>query len=462
MNTHNRIKKSIIISITLIVLGFSISLSTAGIQHNTVAEYRQISTRDSGVLTVYYIDVGQGDSILIETPENNYMLIDAGTYNTPPYVPNFLSSLGVTTLQVFVATHPHADHIGQAAAVLNMCTVLSIYHPGMTYNSATYRSFIAAAQAEGCPIYTDDNVNPGDYIPIDNTITCQILYLNKNASDANDASIVLKVIYGQVSFLFTGDASSATDSTLVPNWDINCDILKVSHHGSYSSSSNYFLDEATPAVSVISCGLNNSYGHPHQETLDRLRAHNSSIYRTDLNGTVTVTTDGASWNISYEKPQTPPMQPILNGPLRGIKGQEYTYTVNTRDPNGESVYYLVDWGDGNMSSWLGPYGSGQTVTASHLWSTRGTYQVKAKAKDASDAESGWSVPLIVNIFKLGDVNNDGWVSWRDIDPFVAAIGTTEEQFQTQYPSYAWIAADCNQDGYVNWRDINPFVALMNT
>ena len=167
-----------------------------------------------------------------------------------------------------------------------------------------------------------------------------------------------------------------------------------------------------------------------------------------------------AFNVLANNPPNTPTIP--SGRTKGIRNTSYTYTTSAIDPNGDNVYYLWDWGDGTNSSWLGPYPSGQNVTASHIWSTRGSYAVTVKAKDAFGAESSWSIPLTVNMYKLGDVNNDGWVSWRDIDPFVAAMNTLENDFETQHPGWIWIAADCNQDGYVTWRDIDLFVTLMNT
>ena len=159
----------------------------------------------------------------------------------------------------------------------------------------------------------------------------------------------------------------------------------------------------------------------------------------------------------------PPDTPTqLSGRTKGTKETQYIYTTSATDPNGDDVYYLWDWGDGNSSGWFGPYPSGQTISASHIWLNHGSYAVKVKAKDIYGKESNWSPSLTVNIYKLGDVNNDSWVSWRDIDPFVAAMNTQESDFELQHPGWIWIAADCNQDGYVNWRDINPFVVLMNT
>ena len=252
-----------------------------------------------GNLTVYYIDVGQGDSILITTPENKTILIDAGDSWSHSTITNFLSDKGIDTLDAFIATHPDADHIGGADEVLEQFDILSIYHPGYEKNTSTYREFITAVENEGCPVYTDDDFDPGDFINFSTNVTCQITYVDKNAVDSNDASIVLRVVYKEVSFLFTGDISSSVESDILnQNLDVDVDILKVAHHGSGYSTSNAFLDAVTPSVSVISVGGSNTYGHPAEETLDRLRNHGSIIYRTDQHGTVTITTNGTTWNVN--------------------------------------------------------------------------------------------------------------------------------------------------------------------
>ncbi len=163
--------------------------------------------------------------------------------------------------------------------------------------------------------------------------------------------------------------------------------------------------------------------------------------------------------ITNNPPNTPT---IPSGRTRGLKGSSYTYNTSTTDPNENNISYMWDWGDGNITGWLGLHPSGQIVSASHTWSVHGSYSVKAKAKDTLGAESNWSTSLTVNIFKPGDVNNDSMVTFADIDPFVAALGTTEEQFQTAHSTWIWIAADCNKDGMITFADIDPFVAVIGT
>jgi len=325
-----------------------------------------INSNISNELAVYFIDVGQGDCILIQTPENNYILIDTGYQQYAQTVIDFLSDLSVTTLLAFIGTHPHADHIGGCEEIFNEFEILSIYHPGYPYDSETYQRFLNAAQNEGCPIYTDDEVDPGDNIDINSTVTCQILHIDKSASNANDASIVLRLDYEQVSFLFTGDINGDqpdyVESYLVDNWDVDVDVLKVPHHGSKYSSTNYFLDEVTPAVSVICCGINNPYGHPHPETLLRLGEHDSLIYRTDLNSTVLVKTNGLDWSVFYTKPNHSPYPP--SDPIPPDGADSVPFDINLcwvgGDPNlGDTVTYDLYFGVTNPPT---KKSSNQTVT----------------------------------------------------------------------------------------------------
>ena len=185
--------------------------------------------------------------------------------------------------------------------------------------------------------------------------------------------------------------------------------------------------------------------------------------------TLTVTDDDGSQNTmnktiivtTINHPPNTPTTPL--GPTKGIAGIEYAYSTQTTDPDGDFIKYGWDW-DGNyiVDTWTSLMPSGVILNIHHLWPDIGSYTIRVKAKDKYGLESNWSIPLTVNIYKLGDVNNDGMVTFADIDPFVAAIGTTEAQFQAQHPSWTWLAADCNQDGKITFADIDPFVALIGT
>jgi competence protein ComEC len=374
---------------SLIGLGFNSSIS--GFTIEKISEEK--SNTFYGDLKVHFIDVGQGDSILIQTPENNFVLIDTGSRSFATTVIDYLYSLSVTTIKAFIATHPHEDHIGGSQEIFDAFDILSVYHTGYPYSSQTYQRFLNSAENEGCPIYTDEDVDPGDYIDISNSLVCQILHINKDASNANDAGIVLMLSYYEVNYLFTGDIHGEIEDKveyyLVDNWYIDVDILKVAHHGSRYSSVDYFLNEATPEVSIISVGEGNPYGHPHYEALYRLESYNSLIFRTDINGDIIISTDGWSYNIIFEKPEDNPTTPIVDGPEVGEVGVEHMFSAKSFDSNGDLLYYMWDWGDGNVTDWKGEYYPGVEIYEYHTFSQKGAYVIKVKAKDTNGYESDW-------------------------------------------------------------------------
>lgn len=259
--------------------------------------------RTTGNSTVYFIDVGQGDAELVRTSDGKNVLIDAGPPSAGSALVSFLISHNATTLDALVLTHPDADHIGGGAEVLAACSVLSIYQSGYSTDSKTYASFETAVGAEGCPSYNDTDLDPGDRLAINSTVIFEIMAIDARSANTNDASLVIKMTDGTVDFLFMGDASSSVelrmDSAFGSAMDI--EVLKVGHHGSASSTSASFLSQTTPAVAVIEVGAGNTYGHPTNQTLDRLSAAGVPVYRTDLNGTVTITTDGTAWAVICER-----------------------------------------------------------------------------------------------------------------------------------------------------------------
>jgi beta-lactamase superfamily II metal-dependent hydrolase len=238
---------------------------------------------------VSFIDVGQGDSILIMTADSHTILIDAGPPLAAGVLVSYLHNRSVSVIDALIVTHPDADHLGGAADVLRDFTVLSVYHPGVAKNTSAYSSFIHAAQDEGCPIHTATDIHVGDYLGLTASATIEVLNIDPTASDVNDASIVLEMRTPGKSFLFTGDISSDVESRLIANHALNLDVdvLKVAHHGSQYSTSNAFLDATTPEIGVISVG-ENTYGHPANATLSRLIAHNVTVLRTDQLGTISI------------------------------------------------------------------------------------------------------------------------------------------------------------------------------
>jgi len=253
----------------------------------------------SGVLTVRYLDVGQGDSILVQTPSGKTMLIDAGTIDAGPTVTSDLKGLGITTLDIVLATHPHEDHIGGMSSVLNNFTVKQFIDSGYPDTTKTYETMLNTIDQKNIPFKT---VKAGDTIDLDPGISFSVLNPPSTFSDnINQNSIVLRMTYGTVPFLFMGDANSDAEKNIeAGGTDIHADILKVGHHGSSTSSSSTFLSEVQPKVSIIEVGAGNPYGHPAPATLKRLAQEGSTVYRTDLDGDITVTTDGTTYNVNSE------------------------------------------------------------------------------------------------------------------------------------------------------------------
>ena len=250
----------------------------------------------TGKLQIHFIDVGQGDAILIDLGTTE-VLIDAGEKS--PGVTDYLKKYVDGDLEVMVATHPHSDHIGGLLKVLDEFTVDNIWVNGDTATSKTYTDFMTKATGEGAQMH---EARRGNTI-VAGALTFKVL--NPPAtlfSDTNNNSIVLQLDYGNVDFLFTGDAGIAAEESMINAGvlsDIN--ILKVGHHGSRSASSPAFLNIIKPEAAVYMAGIGNDYGHPHQETLTALANIGAKIYGTDVNGSITISTDGATYTIQTEK-----------------------------------------------------------------------------------------------------------------------------------------------------------------
>jgi competence protein ComEC len=225
------------------------------------------------------------------------VLIDGG--DRSPGVVEYLSESVNGALEVVVATHPHADHIGGLIAVLNTFEVQQVWYNGDTSTSQTYSDFMDAVQAEGAEVHT---ARRGDEIEAGG-LTFTVLNPATLAGTANNNSIVLSLSYGEVDFLFTGDAEQEAEADMLAAGIVpDVEILKVGHHGSRTASSASFLAAAHPEVAIYMAGVGNTYGHPHEETISALEAIGASIYGTDVNGTVVVSTNGETYNVQAEVP----------------------------------------------------------------------------------------------------------------------------------------------------------------
>jgi len=243
----------------------------------------------SGTVAVHFIDVGQGDSVLITT-DSGAMLIDTGEGEYAQTVIEYVRAQGVTALMYAVATHPHSDHMGGMAKVIDAIPIDEFLAPDVTHTTNAFERMLDALEARECGITTPGT---GEKFTLGEAVFTVIAPANPSENDLNNASLVLRMDYGGTSFLFTGDAESASEKEMLASGrDLDCDVLKVGHHGSNTSSSKAFLAAVSPDVAVISCGAGNSYGHPHTEAVARLQAVGADILRTDLEGTIVLVTDG--------------------------------------------------------------------------------------------------------------------------------------------------------------------------
>lgn len=261
------------------------------------------TTAADGELLVHYIDVGQGDSILVQCNGKN-MLIDAGTSQAAGKVVDYLQSQGVETLDYVIATHPHADHIGGMADVIETFGVVTFLMPQLPDSQVpttkTYERMLDALEAKGIKATaakTGGKYRLGEAV-------LEILSPDKDSSfdDLNNWSVVAALDYGSTSFLFTGDAEEPVEEALLQKgFQLKADVLKFGHHGSRTSSTEAFLEKVNPRMGIISCGEGNDYGHPHAETLEKAQARGMKVYRTDLEGTIVVKSDGSGYSVKTEK-----------------------------------------------------------------------------------------------------------------------------------------------------------------
>lgn len=287
MNIKNTFKPkrkltALILSL-IILLSFS---SCLGTDKNT-SEYVNY---EDGILYVDFIDVGQGDSIFIKS-EDESMLIDAGENDQGDTVVDHIKSTGTDELKYAVSTHAHSDHCGGLDTVLKNIRTKSLICTGEDDNTKTWKDVLKAAKKNH--VKTEQpNLNK-EYTLGSATFTVLAPQPDSIYSRFNNYSIVIKLKYGEKTFLFMGDAENVSENEILSHgYDVHADVLKLGHHGSKTSTSADFLRKVNPKYAVISCGKNNDYGHPHKGTLKKLEYTNTEVHRTDLEGTIRMQTDG--------------------------------------------------------------------------------------------------------------------------------------------------------------------------
>ncbi len=279
---------------------------------------------------VHFIDVGQADAALILC-SGKTMLIDGGNKEDSNLIYAYLQKLNVTHLDYVVCTHAHEDHVGGLAGALTAATVGTVFAPVTDYDSKAFRDFAQKTAERGREITVP---RAGDVFNLgDSTVT--VLGPRKDYSDTNNTSIVLRIVYGNTSFLFTGDMESDAEEDLLESGvTLESTVLKVGHHGSTTSTSYRFLREVAPRYAVISVGKDNQYDHPNEDVLSRLRDADAVLYRTDIQGDIVCVSNGTSVSFMMARNTDAVTNPTVNDktPSDGAAVGEYAYigNVNSR------------------------------------------------------------------------------------------------------------------------------------
>lgn len=261
----------------------------------------QTASQQSSPLTVKVLDIGQGDAILIRVAGQT-VLVDTGDIEHRDKMVAYIKKEGITRIDKVIITHPHADHLGGMPGILENFKVGQIYDSGKTNTTALYKQYMSTVNKKNIPFTI---ATPGSEVIIANDIILKIFAPDKSFladKEVNNSSIVAKLIYNKFSMLLTGDAEKDSEALMLKSYagELKSNILKAGHHGSSSSSSPAFLKAVGPEVAIISLGVNNDYHHPHPSTLKKYVEAKLKVYRTDIDGTVTITSDGQTYKIMKE------------------------------------------------------------------------------------------------------------------------------------------------------------------
>lgn len=304
MTKHKKIKRNIkrnFFEILIILLAFLIINNQDKIknlfnQNNNQNQNAYINTNND-LLKVHYLDVGQGDSIFIELPNNETMLIDAAESYQSENIINYLKNLNYQKIDYVIGTHPHTDHIGGLKDIINTFEIGKIYMPKVVSTTKTYESLLMAIKDKNLKINT---AKAGTSIIDTDALKINILAPNNSTyTELNNYSVVTKITYGTTKFLFMGDAEKLSENEIKE--DVTADVIKIGHHGSNTSSSIDFIKKVNAKYGIISVGLNNKYNLPKEEIITNWENSGTKIYLTSINGTITASSDGTNIKIESEK-----------------------------------------------------------------------------------------------------------------------------------------------------------------
>ncbi|UGB30508.1 MBL fold metallo-hydrolase [Metabacillus sp. B2-18] len=251
-----------------------------------------------GLFEAHFIDVGQGDSTLLVTPNGKTVLIDGGKESEADQLVQHLTDLGIQTIDLMVATHPDADHIGGLVPVLEQFEVKKVVDSGKSHTTQTYMDYLALIDQKNIPF---EIAKEGSFLNVDSAVTIEVLNALEESSDTNDSSVVLKVSYDESDFLLTGDADAEIEAEMMAEgYNLDSEVLKVGHHGSDTSTSQAFLEAVDPIIAAVSVG-DNSYGHPAPSVMDRLTSYGVELYTTLQSGDIIMTSDGQEITVYTER-----------------------------------------------------------------------------------------------------------------------------------------------------------------